>query len=68
MKIQREDVERMKDLAKKVSVIRDPVAIHQLETGFMHYMQPKYGEKTATEMLIKVWQLSDKLRKMETMA
>ena len=66
MKIQREDVERIKELARKVSVTRDPVAIHEMETGFKNYMQAKYDEKTAIDMLVKVWQLSYKLRKMET--
>ena len=60
MMIAREDVERMKDLARKVAAIQDPVQIHHLEVGFKHNMAAKYGEREAIRLLTKVWQLSAK--------
>ena len=58
MIIEREDVERVKDLARKVAAIQDPVQIHHLEVGFKNHMAAKYGEKEAIRLLTKVWQLS----------
>ena len=60
MIIEREDVERVKDLARKVAAIQDPVKIHYLEVGFKNNMAAKYGEKEAIRLLTKVWQLSAK--------
>lgn len=58
MKIEREDVVRMKELARKVANETNAVAIHELEHGFIDYMTTKYGRKKAVEMLTKVWKLS----------
>ena len=62
MMIAREDVNRMKELAKKVAHERSAVKIHELEVGFKHYMAAKYGEKTAITMLTKVWALAARLK------
>lgn len=62
MTIAREDVNRMKELAEKVAVLTDPVAIHQLEHGFVDFMTVRYGEQTAIAMLTKVWKLAGQLR------
>lgn len=62
MMINREDVNRMKDLAQRVSGERNPVKIHELEVGFKHNMAAKYGEKTAITMLTKVWKMAAKLK------
>ena len=62
MKIEREDVNRMRELARKIAGLgRNPVAIHQLEHGFVDYMTAKYGSLTAITMLTKVWKLSRQL-------
>lgn len=63
MTIAREDVERMRELARKVSGERNLVVIHELEHGFVDYMSAKYGEKTAVRMLTKVWKFSAMLKK-----
>lgn len=65
--IAREDVERMRELARKVSVERNLVAIHELEHGFVDYMSAKYGEKTAVRMLTKVWRMSSQLKAIPEM-
>ena len=62
MTIAREDVNRMKELAEKVAVLTDPVAIHHLEHGFVDYMTVRYGKQTAIAMLTKVWKLAGQLR------
>ena len=62
MTIAREDVNRMKELAEKVSGLSDPMAIHQLEHGFVDYMTVKYGKTAAVTMLTKVWNLAKKRR------
>jgi hypothetical protein len=68
MKIAREDVNRMKELAMDLSKIRkNPVAIHQKEHGFVDYMTAKYGEQTAITMLTKVWKMSSQLKAIPDM-
>ena len=62
MTIAREDVNRMKELAEKLAVLTDPVAIYQLEHGFVDYMTVKYGKTAAVTMLTKVWKLAKKRR------
>ena len=63
MKIAREDVNRMKELAQKLAGIqKNPVLIHQLEHGFVDYMATKYGKQTAITMLTKVWKMSSQLK------
>ena len=62
MKIEREDVARMKTLARRVAAEKDPLAIHELEHGFVDFMTAKYGKQTAITMLTKVWKLSAMLR------
>lgn len=62
MKIEREDFNRMRELAQKLAGIRNnPVAVHELEHGFVDYMTVKYGRQTAVSMLTKVWKLAAKL-------
>jgi len=63
MKIEREDVNRMKELARKVAHERNKVKIHELEVGFKHNMAAKYGEKTAITMLTKIWAMADRLKR-----
>lgn len=66
MKIDREDVNRMRDLARKIAGIRkNPVLIHQLEHGFVDYMTVKYGKQTAVTMLTKVWKMSGQLSSVQ---
>ena len=60
--IAREDVNRMKDLAREVAHERNKVKIHQKEVGFKNYMAAKYGEKTAITMLTKVWKMAASLK------
>ena len=63
MKIEREDVNRMRELAQKLARIRrNPVAIHQLEHEFVGDMAAKYGKQTAVTMLTKVWKMSSQLK------
>lgn len=62
MMIDREDVNRMKELARLVANERNAVAIHEHEVGFKNYMASKYGEKTAITMLTKVWKMSSQLK------
>ena len=62
MIIAHEDVERMKELAQKVSKTSDPIRIHQMEHGFIDFMTVRYGKKEAIRMLSKVWTLSAKIK------
>jgi len=63
MKIEREDVNRMKELAQKLAGIgKNPVAIRRLEHGFVDDMTAKYGRPAAITMLTKVWKMTAMLR------
>lgn len=62
MLIDREDVNRMKDLARAVAKERSAMKIHMMETDFKKAMAAKYGEKTAITMLTKIWAMADKLK------
>lgn len=63
MIIEREDINRMKELARWVAANeRNHVGIHEREVGFKNDMAAKYGEKEAIRMLTKVWKLSKELQ------
>ena len=60
MTIAREDVNRMKELAK-ASLQTPPKELHHLERVFLDDMIRKYGKTEAMRLLTKVWELASKL-------
>lgn len=61
MTIEREDVTRMKELAK-ASLQTPPKELHHLERVFLNDMIRKYGKTEAMRLLTKVWELSARLK------
>lgn len=64
MIIAREDLERMKELARKISVTPnwETKRLYEMQHEFRDLMAEKYGEKIAIAMLTKAWKLSARMR------
>ena len=58
VKIDREDVNRMRNVARQVSKERSAFKRRCIERDFVESMAEKYGRSKAMEMLTKVWKLS----------
>lgn len=58
VKIDREDVNRMRNVARQVSKERSAFKRRCIERDFVESMAEKYGRSKAMEMLTRVWKLS----------
>ena len=64
MIIAREDLNQMKDLARRMSVTPnwETKRLYEMQHDFRDRMAEKYGEKAAIAMLTKAWKLSARMR------
>ena len=64
MIIAREDVERTKDLARRMSVMPnwETSRLYEMQHEFRDAMAAKYGDGVASAMLAKAWKLSARMR------